>query len=301
VSELPTTEAVDSGTVDIDTLPGSKRVHLLIEAQLAAVDAAIDAEPSIVLAVEIVTKALREGGRVVVIGAGTSGRLAVIDAAELWPTFGFASDRYEGRIAGGDAALRTSVEGAEDDVAAGEAAAADLGPGDVALAVSASGSAPYVCAALRVARGRGVYTIALVNARKSELAAYADVTIEAITGAEPIAGSTRMRAGTAQKIVLNTISTAAMIGLGKTYRNRMVDVVASNAKLRARAERLVREFGGDTVDAPALLEAAGGNAKCAIVMARQSVDRDAAERLLAEAGGRLGAVIDVPPGAAART
>jgi N-acetylmuramic acid 6-phosphate etherase len=292
VSGLPSTEAVDIGTTEIDSLPSSKRVHVLIESQLAAVDAAIDAQPSIVLAVEVVTKALRDGKRVVVLGAGTSGRLAVLDAAELWPTYGFPSDRYQGRIAGGDDALRTSVEGAEDDVAAGEAAVADLVAGDVAIGVSASGGAPYVCAALRSARARGVYTIALVNARQAELGAFADVTIEAITGAEPIAGSTRMRAGTAQKIVLNTISTAAMIGLGKTYRNRMVDVVATNAKLRARAMRLVQEFGGADIDAAALLDRAGGNAKRAIVMARRKVDREEAERLLAAAEGRLGDVID---------
>jgi N-acetylmuramic acid 6-phosphate etherase len=167
----------------------------------------------------------------------------------------------------------------------------DVVRGDVVIGVSASGSAAFVHGALAAARSAGAVTIALVNAADTALARVADVTIEALTAAEPIAGSTRMRAGTAQKIVLNTISTAAMIALGKTYRNRMVDVVASNAKLRARAERLVRELGGD-VDAPAALAAAGGNVKTAIVMARRSVGRAAAEALLEAAGGRLAELMD---------
>jgi N-acetylmuramic acid 6-phosphate etherase len=291
VSDLPSTEHVDVTTDEIDRVSTATRVHLLIDAQLAAVDAALDAREAITRAVDVIVPALAAGHRVVVLGAGTSGRLAVLDAAELPPTFGFDPDRYLGRIAGGDGALRRSVEGAEDDAAAGAAAVDDLVAGDVLIGVSASGGAPYVCAALTAARARGVRAIALVNARDTPLAACADIAIEAVTGAEPIAGSTRMRAGTAQKIVLNTISTAAMIALGKTYRNRMVDVVASNAKLRARAERLVREIAGD-VDAPALLAAAGGSAKTAIVMARRGVDRAGAEQLLAQSAGRLAGVID---------
>jgi N-acetylmuramic acid 6-phosphate etherase len=215
----------------------------------------------------------------------------VLDASELPPTFGFPRDRYEGRIAGGDGALRRSIEGAEDDDVAGAACVSDLAAGDVALGVSASGSAAFVQSALAAARANGAVTIALVNAAGTVLARDADIAIEALTAAEPIAGSTRMRAGTAQKIVLNAISTAAMIALGKTYRNLMIDVVASNMKLQARAERLVRELAGD-VDAAALLDAAGGRVKTAVVMARRNVARDAAERLLAEAEGRLATIID---------
>jgi N-acetylmuramic acid 6-phosphate etherase len=288
---LPATESVDPATVEIDRIDTAARVRLLIEAQRGALDAALEAADAIARAVELIVAALRAGGRVVVVGAGTSGRLAVLDASELTPTFGFPPERYTGRIAGGDAALRRSVEGAEDDAVAGAAAVADLTPGDVAIGVSASGSAPFVRAALAAARMRGARAVALVDVANSPLAADADVTIEALTGAEPIAGSTRMRAGTAQKIVLNTLSTAAMITLGKTYRNRMVDVAASNAKLRARAERLVRELAGE-VDAPALLAAAGGRVKTAVVMARRGVDAARAEALLAQAGGRLAPVID---------
>jgi N-acetylmuramic acid 6-phosphate etherase len=291
VTQPPSTEAVDTSTGAIDRLSTVQCVQLLIDAQLAAVDAVLDARDAIAHAVDAIVAALRAGRRVVSIGAGTSGRLAVLDASELPPTFGFAAERYEGRIAGGDAALRRSIEGAEDDAAAGAAAVDDLEPGDVLIGLSASGGAPFVRAAVTAARARGARTIAIVNARETALAAAAEIAIEAITGAEPIAGSTRMRAGTAQKIVLNTLSTAAMIALGKTYRNRMVDLVASNAKLRARAERLVREIAGD-VDAPALLAAAGGSVKTAVVMARRGVDRAAAERLLADADGRLARVID---------
>jgi N-acetylmuramic acid 6-phosphate etherase len=288
---LPSTEAADEGTADIDAAGTAARVRLLIEAHRGAVEAALAASDAIASAVDAVVAALRSGGRVIVLGAGTSGRLAVLDASELPPTFGFPRERYEGRIAGGDVALRRSVEGAEDDAGAGAASVADVVRGDVAMGVSASGSAAFVAAALAAARARGAVTIALVNAAGSALARDADIAIEALTAAEPIAGSTRMRAGTAQKIVLNTISTAAMIALGKTYRNLMVDVEASNAKLRARAERLVRELAGDG-DAAALLEAAGGRVKTAVVMARRKVDRVAAERLLEGAGGRLAAFMD---------
>ncbi len=291
MSGRPATEAADVTTAEIDRVPTTARVQLLIDAQLAAVDAVHDARAAIARAVEVVVAALQGGRRVVVIGAGTSGRLAVLDAAELPPTFGLDPGRWEGRIAGGDAALRRSIEGAEDDADAGTHALDDLVAGDVAIGVSASGGAPFVCAALTAARARGVRAIAIVNVRESALAACAEIAIEAITGAEPIAGSTRMRAGTAQKIVLNTISTAAMIAIGKTYRNLMVDVVASNAKLRARAERLVRDLAGGG-DPAALLAAAGGSVKTAVVMARRAVARDEAERLLDEAGGRLADVIE---------
>ena len=288
---LPATEGVDPATAAIDRLPVAECVRSLIETQRAAVDAALTAVPQIAAAVEAIVAALQGGRHVASFGAGSSGRLAVLDAAELLPTFALEPGRIDARIAGGDAALRQAIEGAEDDATAGAAAAADLRPGDVAIGISASGGAPYVSAALATARAAGALTVALVSAPGSPLAVSADIAIVVPTGAEPIAGSTRMRAGTAQKIVLNAISTAAMIALGKTYGNRMVDVVATNAKLRVRAERLVREFAGD-VDAPALLAAAAGRVKTAIVMARRGVDRAAAEDLLERAGGRLGPVID---------
>ena len=291
MSDLPATEAVDPATAGIDELAPRALAHVLVEAHRAAVDAALAATDAIAAATDLVVAALRGHGRVVVIGAGTSGRLAVLDAAELPPTFGLDPQRVQARIAGGDVALRRAVEGAEDDAVAGALAVADVGAGDVVIGVSASGGAPFVRGALQAARERGARTVALVNAPRGPLAGDADIAIVAATGAEPIAGSTRMRAGTAQKIVLNAISTGAMIRLGKTYRNRMVDLIATNAKLRARAERLVRELAGADVDAAALLAAAGGSVKTAIVMAHRGVDQAAADALLAAAEGRLAAVI----------
>jgi N-acetylmuramic acid 6-phosphate etherase len=274
---LPATEGVDAATERIDRLSTEECVRTLIASQRAAVDASLSAAPAIARAVELIAVALRAERRVVTFGAGTSGRLAVLDAAELLPTFGLEPGRVEARIAGGAPALLRAVEGAEDDAAAGAREAGDLGPGDVCIGVSASGGAPYVRGALEAARARGARTVALVNVPDAPLCALAEVAIVVPTGAEAIAGSTRLRAGTAQKIVLNALSTAAMIALGKTYRNRMVDVVATNAKLRARAERLVRELAGD-VDAPAVLAAAGGRVKTAVVMVRRGVDRATAGR-----------------------
>ena len=290
MSDLPATEALDPATAQIDHLDDTELARVLIETHRTAIDAALAAAGEIARATTLVAEAIRRGGRVVLVGAGTSGRLAVLDASELPPTFGLHPGVVEGRIAGGDVALRHAVEGAEDDADAGARAVEDVGPNDVVIGISASGGAPFVRAALLAARERGTATIGITNAANGALARDADVGIVAATGAEPIQGSTRMRAGTAQKIVLNAISTGAMIRLGKTYGNRMVDVVATNAKLRARSERLVRDLAGET-DARALLDRAGGSVKTAVVMARREVDRAEAERLLREADGRLARVI----------
>jgi N-acetylmuramic acid 6-phosphate etherase len=292
LSDLPATESLDPATADIDRLDDIALARVLVEVHRVAVDAALAACEDIARAIALVVEAIEGGGRVVLVGAGTSGRLAVLDASELPPTFGIDPALVEGRIAGGDGALRRAVEGAEDDADAGARVVQDVGANDVVIGISASGGAPFVRAALSAARARGARTVGIVNAPGGVLARDADVGIVAATGAEPIQGSTRMRAGTAQKIVLNAISTGAMIRLGKTYGNRMVDVVATNAKLRARSERLVRDLTGD-VEARALLDAAGGSVKTAIVMARRGVDRDEAERLLRGARGRLASVIGV--------
>jgi N-acetylmuramic acid 6-phosphate etherase len=291
VNDLPSTEALDPATSDIDALDDVALARLLIETHRAAVDAVAASADAIARATTAVVAALEGGRRVVLVGAGTSGRLAVLDAAELPPTFGADPASFDARIAGGDRALRRAVEGAEDDADAGAHAVDDVVPGDVVIGVSAGGGARFVRAAIAAARARGARTVAVVNALGTPLANDAELAIVAVTGAEPIQGSTRMRAGTAQKIVLNAISTGAMIRLGKTYGNRMVDLVATNAKLRARSERLVRDLAGD-VDARGLLDAAGGSVKLAVVMARRNVDRTEAARLLAAARGRLAAVID---------
>ena len=293
MSDLPSTEALDPATAGIDRLDDVALARLLVESQRIAFDVAAAAASEIAQATTLVVEAIEAGGRVVLVGAGTSGRLAVLDAAELPPTFGVEPSLIDARIAGGDAALRRAVEGAEDDARAGARAVEDVCDRDVVIGISASGGAAFVRAALQKAREQGARTVAIVNARDAPLAADAELAIVAETGAEPIQGSTRMRAGTAQKLVLNAISTGAMIRLGKTYRNRMVDLVATNAKLRARSERLVDDLAAD-VDARALLDAAGGSVKVAVVMARRGVDRSEAERLLRAASGRLAGVIDDP-------
>jgi N-acetylmuramic acid 6-phosphate etherase len=291
LTDLPATESLDAATADIDQLDDGALARVLVESHRIAVDAALEVSDEIARATALVVDAVERGGRVVLVGAGTSGRLAVLDAAELPPTFGVDPALVEGRIAGGDGALRRAVEGAEDDAVAGARLVDDVGANDVVIGISASGGAPFVRAAVQAARARGARTVGIVNAPGGALAGDADVGIVAATGAEPIQGSTRMRAGTAQKIVLNAISTGAMIRLGKTYGNRMVDLVATNDKLRARGERLVRDLAGD-VDARALLLAAGGSVKTAVVMARRGVGRAEAEGLLRGAHGRLARVID---------
>jgi N-acetylmuramic acid 6-phosphate etherase len=290
---LPATEAIDPLTAAIDTLSSLDLARLLVDAQRVAVEAAAAAAGDLARAIDAVAAAVLAGRHVFVIGAGTSGRLGVLDAAELPPTFGVDPGLVQARIAGGDAALRTAVEGAEDDTAAGAAAVADVRAGDVVIGLSASGGAPFVRVATAAARARGAVTIGIVNAAESALATEAEIGIVLATGAEPIAGSTRMKAGTAQKIALNTISTGAMIRLGKTYGNRMIDVVATNAKLRDRALRLVRELCGPQ-DATELLNAAGGRVKTAVAMARLDCDRATAEAALAAAQGRLAALIGAP-------
>lgn len=293
MSELPATEALDAATARIDGLGDVELARVLAEAHRVAVDAAVEAADAIARATTLFVEAVECGGKIVLVGAGSSGRLAVLDAAELPPTFGADPNLVQARIAGGDRALRRAVEGAEDDADAGARVVDDVGVNDLVIGISASGGAPFVRAAVRAARARGARTVGIVNAVNGALAGEADVGIVIATGAEPIQGSTRMRAGTAQKIVLNAISTGAMIRLGKTYGNRMVDVVATNAKLRARSERLVRDLAGD-VDARAVLDAAGGSVKIAIVMARLGAGRAEAERLLREAHGRLARVIGDP-------
>jgi N-acetylmuramic acid 6-phosphate etherase len=287
----PQTEAADAGTANIDALDSRSLAQTLVAANHVAVTAALAAANDIARAIDATTAAIRAGGRVHYLGAGTSGRLGVLDASELPPTFGVEATLFDARIAGGDTALRNAVEGAEDDTAAGARAVAHVSRGDVVIGLSASGGAPFVTAALHEARERGAITVAVVNSPHAPLEAHADIAILLLTGAEPITGSTRLKAGTAQKIVLNAISTGTMVQLGKTYGNRMIDVVTSNAKLRERAERLVREIAGTEVDAPALLAQSGGRVKTAIVMARKNCGREEAEQLLTAAGGRLASVI----------
>ncbi len=293
---LPTTELVNDLTKDLDKL-STLEMLTLINAEDAKAVAAVQAVlPAVTIAVDRIADAFRCGGRLIYVGAGTSGRLGVLDASECLPTFGVKPEMVFGIIAGGERALTRAIEGAEDDAAAGELAmqAADVQSNDVVVGISASGGAPFVRTAIAEAKRRGAMTVGIANSQNAPLCSDADIPIEAVVGAEVLQGSTRMKSGTAQKLILNMLSTGAMVRIGKTYGNRMVDVQCSNAKLIKRAQRLVADIGQVTDEATVqtLLNAAGGNVKTAIVMARRGVDRDGAEGLLRAADGFLSKVID---------
>jgi len=283
----PATEARNPATRDLDLLATVDLVEVLVREQAAAAAAVLRAGPALARAVDAIALRLRAGGALHYVGAGTSGRLATLDAAECPPTFGTPPSLVTAHIAGGEAALVRAVEGAEDDAAAG-AQALQAGPNDAVVGVSASGGARYVIAALEVAGAAGALTVALTGVAGSALARAADLSIVVDTGAEPLAGSTRLRAGTAQKVVLSALSTAVMVRLGRVHDNLMVDVVATNDKLRERAERLVRTLTGvDQARARALLALAGGNVKVAVVVERQGVDAAEARARLELSGGFL--------------
>lgn len=296
-NSLPTTELVNDLSNNLDRLPTSEMLAIINQEDAKAVAAVQAVLPQIAAAVDRIADAFRSGGRLVYVGAGTSGRLGVLDASECLPTFGVSPQMVFGIIAGGERALTRAIEGAEDDATAGEQAIrdADIQSVDVVVGISASGGAPFVRAALAEAKRRGATTVGIANSQNAPLCADADIPIEAVVGPEVLQGSTRMKSGTAQKLILNMLSTGAMVRIGKTYGNRMVDVQCSNAKLVKRAERLVADIGNitDLEKVQWLLDAAAGSVKTAIVMARRDVTRDEAEALLIAADGFLAAVIDL--------
>jgi N-acetylmuramic acid 6-phosphate etherase len=285
------TEQINACTADIDRLDTLGVLERLNDEDQRVATAVRACLPALANAVDLTLERWRRGGRVVLFGAGTSGRLAMLDAAELPPTFGIAPERYVARMAGGGSAFLRAVEGAEDDRSAGADAAADLGPHDVAFGIAASGRTPWVLGALEAARACGALCLGLACVPSPEVCSFVDVCITVDTGPEAITGSTRMKAGTAQKLVLNAFSTALMIRLGKVYGNLMIDVQATNAKLHRRAQRLVEQTAGvDPAEAAAALEAAGGQVKVAVVTLRLGVSVDEAAARLAAAEGSLRAV-----------
>ncbi|MES2461079.1 MAG: N-acetylmuramic acid 6-phosphate etherase [Armatimonadota bacterium] len=291
-SLLPTTELANPNTEGLDRLPTVEMLSRINDEDATVSAAVRGALPQIARAVDAIAEALQSGGRLIYVGAGTSGRLGCLDAAECLPTFGVAPEQVFGIIAGGERALLRAIEGAEDDAEAGAAAvdAVSVGPNDVVVGISASGGAPYVRAAVTRAKERGARaTVSVANSSNSPLSGDVDIPIEVVTGPEVIQGSTRLKAGTAQKLVLNMLSTGAMVRIGKTYGNRMVDVQSTNAKLIKRSLRLVRELGKVETDdaASGFLEQAGGSVKLAIVLARRGVDAAAGRELLRDAGGFL--------------
>jgi N-acetylmuramic acid 6-phosphate etherase len=284
------TEQPNPRTADLDLLDVEEALRRMNdEDQLVAL--AVRREiPQIARAVEVVERSFRAGGRLIYVGAGSSGRLGCLDASEMPPTFGADPGMVVGIIAGGDAALRNSIEGAEDDPRAGAAAleAVRLRREDVVCGIAASGRTPFVIGALERARSAGCATLGVANTRPAAMEAHCDLVIVPLVGPEVISGSTRLKAGTAQKLVLNMLTTMSMVRLGKTHGHLMVDLRATNQKLRRRALRLVRAVAG--VDEPAaadLLERAAGEVKIACLMGLAALSPEEARRLLAAAGGRL--------------
>lgn len=284
--ELSRTEAVHPAAEQLDPRSAAELVRRLHEADLEAVRAVGRAQARIVAAAELYAATLKRGGRVFYVGAGTSGRLGALDAAECPPTFGTRPSQIQAVMAGGPAALRRAVEGAEDD---GDAGASEIRercrPGDLVIGITASGRTLFVRGALTEAGKRGLSTVRICCAQPPADAPPVDVEIALETGPELLAGSTRLKAGTATKLVLNALSTSALAGLGGMYRGRMVDLKPTNEKLRHRAVRTVRELSGASrAKAEALLEKAQGRVSLALAMDATGLDRTRAARALAREG-----------------
>ncbi|MGC4976461.1 N-acetylmuramic acid 6-phosphate etherase [Streptomyces sp. DT199] len=292
--ESLTTEAFRPELADIDRLP-TLDIARLMNGEDATVAGAVAARlPQIAAAIDAVAERMARGGRLVYAGAGTAGRLGILDASECPPTFNTDPSRVVGLIAGGPDAMVTSVEGAEDsrDLARADLEALALTPDDTVVGISASGRTPYAIGAVEHARARGCLTIGLACNPGSPLAAAADHGIEIVVGPELLTGSTRLKSGTAQKLVLNMVSTITMIRLGKTYGNLMVDVRASNDKLRARSHRIVAlATGAEDKEIEEALTATDGEVKNAILTILAGVDGPTAARLLAESDGHLRAAL----------
>jgi len=283
------TESRHPESRDLDALPPSEIVTLLLKEDRHGLDAALASSDQIAAVATLFAQAYAGGGTVLMLGAGTSGRLGVLEASECPPTFGTDPDRIRAAIAGGSEAVFRAAEGAEDRRPDGETAVAGLGAGDLLLAITASGVTPYVRAALDRAREQGARTVLLTCARPSpELAEIADQVLALHTGPEILTGSTRLKAGSATKAVLNAISTTAMVMLGKVYENLMVDLRPGSAKLRARSVRIVKTATGSNADeAESLLRAADGEVKTAIVMASSGKTAEQARELLDSGGGSV--------------
>jgi N-acetylmuramic acid 6-phosphate etherase len=281
-------------SMELDRLSISDAIAVMNEQDAVAVKAVATQRREIARAVEMVAAALRGGGRLIYVGAGTSGRLGVLDAAECPPTFGTDPAMVQGIIAGGDGAMFKSREGAEDRAADGAAAIDEkhVGPRDVVMGIAAGGTTPFVRGAVYRAKELAAHTIFLCCVQKNDGEPKADVVIRPLTGPEVLTGSTRLKAGTATKLVLNQITTLAMIRLGKVYENLMVDLRATNQKLRDRAVRIVAMIAGvSREEAFTLLQSADGEAKTVIVMKKRGANVQTARKILADCDGNLRAAI----------
>ncbi|MGM7697617.1 N-acetylmuramic acid 6-phosphate etherase [Microbacterium sp. A84] len=284
------TEAVTSERGDLDLLDTAELVRRMNAEDQGVSIAVAERADEIARAVDGITQRFRRGGRLIYIGAGTAGRIGVLDASECPPTFGTDPSMVVGLIAGGDTAIRSAVEDAEDDADAAEQELRALGltERDTVVGISASGRTPYVVGGLRYARGIGALTAAIASNHNSDIGAAAKIAIEIVTGPEFISGSTRLKAGTAQKLVVNMLTTLSMIKLGKTYRGVMVDLVVTNEKLHARSIRTVMQLAGVGIDdATQALRLAGGSVKLALLTLATSADVERATAALAESDGIL--------------
>jgi N-acetylmuramic acid 6-phosphate etherase len=291
------TEAIDSRFSKIDTLSTIDLLKLFNDGDKSVAEEVAKVLPKVAEAITEITKRMESGGRLIYVGAGTSGRLGVLDASECIPTFSLEEGLVIGIIAGGDTALRTGIEGAEDvlEGAIEELKKINFSKKDSLVGIAASGRTPYVVGALKYAKEMGAASMALSCNLNSELSKFADVAIEVDTGAEILAGSTRLKAGTAQKLILNMISTVSMIKLGKTYGNLMVDLQVSNIKLRDRAIRIIQAATNcDIKKAKDALQESKDQVKVAIVMILLETSAEKALELLKASGSRVRAALDKP-------
>ena len=288
------TERRNPRSVDIDLLP-TERVLKIINADDAVVaNVVASAIPQIAKVVETAAECIRSGGRIIYIGAGTSGRLAILDAVEIPPTFSTPPEWIQAVMAGGAKALPHAIEGSEDDRAraAADLKSKKLTKDDLVIGIAASGNTPYTHAAIEFAKSKGAKTVAVVCVENSPMSKTADLTIQTLVGPEVITGSTRMKAGTAQKLVLNMISTATMIRLGMTYSNWMINLSMTNNKLRERGMHVLQEILGVRRDEAArLAENSGSNLKVAVIMGASGCTKEQAEKRLRDAKGNLRTVI----------
>lgn len=276
--------------MNLDQMTPMELVQTMNQEDRKVIEAVQEVLPEVAKVIEWTTEALRTGGRIIYMGAGTSGRLGVLDAVECPPTFGVSPDLVVGLMAGGEKAFVKAVEGAEDSETLGTEDLKNIGltEKDVVIGIAASGRTPYVIHALRYARSLGVKTAIIACNRDSEMSKEADIAIEPVSGPEVLTGSTRLKAGTAQKLVLNMISTGSMVGTGKAYENLMVDVMQSNEKLKTRAENIVMEATGCERDkARAAIDEAKGSVKLAITSILLDTPVEEAEKALAEAKGHI--------------
>ncbi|HVF55056.1 MAG TPA: N-acetylmuramic acid 6-phosphate etherase [Pyrinomonadaceae bacterium] len=295
-AEIPATEQENPRTREIGSLDAEGIVRLMNEEDAGVAEAVARALPEVSRAVEGIVGRLQNGGRLFYVGTGTSGRLGVLDAAECPPTFGVSPELVQGIIAGGYEACYRAVEASEDDDGAGrrDIEARAVGARDAVVGIAASGRTPYTVGALTQARALGSFTVALTCAPASPITRAAEVSIVTMVGPEVIAGSTRLKAGTSQKMVLNMLSTATMIRLGYVTGNRMTNLLPRNAKLRARSVRILSaETGLDEQGAQAAVERAGGDLRIALVMFKTGVARERAERALEIAKGAVARAVEI--------